>query len=61
MRHLQIVPPPSSPGKIFMSQDLIDCIHVLVRVDAVHPTLSQPYQGPYRVLRRIVNLQATPL
>ncbi|XP_045137160.1 uncharacterized protein LOC123519720 [Portunus trituberculatus] len=52
MRNLQPVQPRSSPKKIFVSQDLDTCTHVFVRVDAVQHPLSQPYQGPYRVLRR---------
>ena len=52
MSQLQPVPPRSSPRKTFVSQDLMECTHVFVRVDAVHPPLTQPYQGPYRVLRR---------
>ncbi|MPC71146.1 hypothetical protein E2C01_065416 [Portunus trituberculatus] len=47
-----ILPPRSSPGRTFVSQDLADCTHVFIRVNAVHPPLTQPYQGPYRVLRR---------
>lgn len=52
MTHLQPVPPRSSQRQTFVSQDLTDCTHVFVRVDAVHPPLTQPYQGPYRVVRR---------
>lgn len=52
MSTLQPVPPRSSQRKTFVSQDLADCTHVFIRVDAVHPPLTQPYQGPYRVLRR---------
>ena len=52
MRNLQPVQPRSSPKKTFVSQDLDTCTHVFVRVDAVQRPLSQPYQGPYRVLRR---------
>ena len=52
MRSLQPVQPRSSTKKTFVSQDLLTCTHVFVRVDAVLRPLSQPYQGPYRVLRR---------
>ncbi|MPC56461.1 hypothetical protein E2C01_050421 [Portunus trituberculatus] len=53
MSHLQPVPSHSSPTKTFVSQDLADCSHVFIRVDAVHPPLTHPpYQGPSRVLRR---------
>ena len=52
MAHLQPVPPRSSQRKTFVSQDLADCTHVFIRIDAVHPPLTQPYKGPYRFLRR---------
>ncbi|MPC34574.1 hypothetical protein E2C01_027967 [Portunus trituberculatus] len=52
MSHLQPVPPRSSPGRTFVSQDLADCTHVFIRVDAVHPPFTQPYQVSNRVLRR---------
>lgn len=52
MRSLQPVQPRSSPKKTFVNQDLDTCTHVFVRVDDVRRPLQQPYQGPYRVLRR---------
>ncbi|GBO25102.1 hypothetical protein AVEN_17272-1 [Araneus ventricosus] len=33
-------------------RDLSVCSHVFLRVDAVQPSLSQPYTGPYKVLTR---------
>ncbi|MPC46174.1 hypothetical protein E2C01_039884 [Portunus trituberculatus] len=47
----ELVPPHSLPRKTFMSQDLTDCSHVFICVDAVHRPFMQPYQGPYHVLR----------
>ena len=52
MQSLQPVQPRSSQSKTFVSQDLDSCTHVFVRVDAVHRPLTQPYQGPYKILRR---------
>lgn len=52
MANLQPVLPRSSRRKTFVSQDLTGCSHVFVRKDAVQPPLTQPYQGPCRVLRR---------
>ena len=52
MRSLQPVQPRTHPTKTFVSQDLEDCSHVFVRVDAVKRPLQQPYDGPFRVLRR---------
>ncbi|GBM04507.1 hypothetical protein AVEN_197908-1 [Araneus ventricosus] len=36
----------------FVYRDLSVCSHVFLRVDAVQPSLSQPYTGPYKVLSR---------
>lgn len=36
----------------YMQKDLNSATHVFVRVDAVQPPLSQPYRGPYRVIKR---------
>lgn len=52
MRNLQPVQPRTCPTKTFVSQDLADCSHVFVRVDAVKRPLQQPYEGPFAVLRR---------
>ena len=52
MAALQPVQPRTQPSKTFVSQDLEDCSHVFVRVDTVKRPLQQPYQGPFRVLRR---------
>lgn len=52
MASLQPVQPRTYPTKTFVSQDLEDCSHVFVRVDAVKRPLQQPYEGPFEVLRR---------
>ena len=52
MQRLQPVQPRTSPSKTFVSQDLDNCTHVFVRVDAVKKPLQQPYQGPFKVLSR---------
>lgn len=52
LQNLQPVQPRTSPSKTFVSQDLDTCSHVFVRVDAVKKPLQQPYQGPFRVIRR---------
>ena len=36
----------------FTSQDLDSCSHVFLRVDSVRRPLQQPYQGPFKILRR---------
>ncbi|GBN30781.1 hypothetical protein AVEN_173531-1 [Araneus ventricosus] len=36
----------------FVYRDLSVCSHDFLSVDAVHPSLSQPYTGPYKVLSR---------
>lgn len=37
----------------FIPRDLNDCDYVFVRVDRVHNSLHSPYEGPYKVLRRL--------
>ncbi|XP_052863818.1 uncharacterized protein LOC128270458 [Anopheles cruzii] len=36
----------------FVQKQLETCSHVFVRVGAIKPPLTQPYDGPYRVLSR---------
>ncbi|XP_062538610.1 uncharacterized protein LOC134206883 [Armigeres subalbatus] len=51
----QIRPTPTSNHArpyTFVQKDLATCTHVFVRIDAVKPPLSHPFDGPYRVLRR---------
>lgn len=51
----QIRPTPTSNHarpSTFVQKELASCTHVFVRIDAVKPPLSYPYDGPYRVLRR---------
>ncbi|XP_055543009.1 uncharacterized protein LOC129728586 [Wyeomyia smithii] len=36
----------------FVQKQLSTCSHVFVKVGAIKPSLSQPYDGPYRVIRR---------
>lgn len=38
--------------KPFVHQKLKDCSHVFLRIDAVKKPLQQPYEGPYKVLRK---------
>ncbi|XP_055542837.1 uncharacterized protein LOC129728424 [Wyeomyia smithii] len=46
--------PTSNHAKpsVFLQKDLSTCSHVFVKIGAVKPPLTQPYQGPFRVLRR---------
>ncbi|XP_066974310.1 uncharacterized protein [Macrobrachium rosenbergii] len=37
---------------IFTPPELSSATHVFVRIDAVHPPLTRPYKGPFRVLER---------
>ncbi|XP_076041912.1 uncharacterized protein LOC143025787 [Oratosquilla oratoria] len=52
MSSLQPVQPRMPSFNTFISQDLDTCTHVFIRVDAVRKPLQQPYQGPFKVLRR---------
>lgn len=38
--------------KTFIQKDLSNCTHVFIRVDAVSPPLTPPYDGPFEVLKR---------
>lgn len=40
-------------NKIYIPKDLLNCEYVFVRVDKVKPTLTPPYDGPYRVMKRL--------
>lgn len=39
-------------NKIFIHPDLLRSSHVFVRNDSIRPSLSHPYDGPYKVLQR---------
>ncbi|XP_055614541.1 uncharacterized protein LOC129760885 [Uranotaenia lowii] len=41
-----------SKQKPFVQKEMATCSHVFIRVGAIKPPLSQPFDGPYRVLRR---------
>uniref|UniRef100_A0A2M4BVJ0 Putative gypsy-29-i nvi n=1 Tax=Anopheles marajoara TaxID=58244 RepID=A0A2M4BVJ0_9DIPT len=45
---------PSNHSKpcTFVQKELKTCSHVFVRVGAIKPPLTQPYDGPYRVIKR---------
>jgi len=38
--------------KVFQHPDLQTCTHVFLRNDAVRPSLSHPYEGPFEILNR---------
>ena len=55
-RHMQTIKPPPPRAQQSHSQlhpDLAKCTHVYVRHDAVRAPLQPPYDGPFRVLKRI--------
>lgn len=50
-----IRPTPTSDHsrtKVFVHPELTVCTHVFLRTDTVKPTLTPPYQGPFRVVSR---------
>lgn len=47
-----INPPRHSKQTVFVSRDLSKCSHVFVRIDAVKKPLVQPYEGPFKVIKR---------
>ena len=52
MQKLQATPTRSVPRPTYVNQALSSCTHVFVRHDAVRKPLQQPYDGPYKVLKR---------
>ena len=55
-RHMQTIKPPPPRAQQSHSQlhpDLTKCTHVYVRHDAVRAPLQPPYDGPFRVLKRM--------
>nr|VZI40796.1 unnamed protein product [Spirometra erinaceieuropaei] len=52
MRNLRATSPRASSTTSLIPPDLDKCNYVWVRHDAVRRPLQQPYDGPYRVLRR---------
>ncbi|GBM72935.1 hypothetical protein AVEN_68509-1 [Araneus ventricosus] len=53
IKQLQATPTCNYSAKpTFVYRNLSVCSHVFLRVDAVQPSLSQPYTGPYKVLSR---------
>ncbi|GBN20567.1 Transposon Ty3-I Gag-Pol polyprotein [Araneus ventricosus] len=53
IQQLRATPTSNHSAKpTFVYKDLSVCSHVFLRVDAVQPSLSQPYTGPYKVLSR---------
>ena len=41
-----------SNSSIFIPKDLETASHAFIRIDRVRPSLSQPYEGPYKIIRR---------
>lgn len=39
-------------GNVFVQKSLQHCTHVFIRIDAVKPPLTPPYNGPYPVMKR---------
>ena len=52
MRRLAVTPTRENSRPVRLPADLFTCSHVFVRCDAVRKPLQQPYEGPFRVLRR---------
>ena len=52
MQKLQATPTRSVPRPTYVNQALSSCTHVFVRHDAVRKPLQQPYDRPYKVLKR---------
>ena len=52
----KIAPKPTSNHNTreapFIQKEIATCTHVFIRVGAIKPPLTQPYDGPYREVRR---------
>lgn len=54
MRHIIPTPPREhKQNDIFVPKSLETCSHVFVRVDKVRGPLTNPYVGPYKIIRRM--------
>lgn len=52
MQHLSATPPRSAQRSVYVHPALSTCTHVFIRHDATKKPLQQPYNGPYKVLKR---------
>lgn len=53
MEQLRPVPASNhSKEKVFIQKDLAKCTHVFIRDDKVRTAIKQPYDGPYKIIRR---------
>ena len=52
MQHLQATPTRPAQRSVYISPALSTCTHVFIRHDATRRPLQQPYNGPYKVLKR---------
>nr|XP_012151021.1 PREDICTED: uncharacterized protein K02A2.6-like [Megachile rotundata] len=41
--------------KYFIPKSLHDCTHVFIRIDVVKKPLEQPYEGPYKIVKRVTD------
>ncbi|KAM7313780.1 uncharacterized protein ISCGN_003573 [Ixodes scapularis] len=46
------LPRQQTPRKIFIHTELTTCTHVFLRRDSVRPSLTPPYDGPFKVIAR---------
>lgn len=53
MSRLRSTESRSSSAPVYMPSSLENCDHVFIRVDRVKPSLASPYEGPYRVVRKL--------
>ncbi|CAH8649684.1 unnamed protein product [Schistosoma intercalatum] len=52
MQRIKAIPPREHNNRIQLDRNLETCKFVFVRVDAVKKPLKQPYEGPYKVIKR---------
>ncbi|CAH8530229.1 unnamed protein product [Schistosoma curassoni] len=52
MQNIKAIPPREYNNRAHLDKHLETCKFVFVRVDAVKKPLKQPYEGPYKVIKR---------
>lgn len=52
MRQLRAIPTRNNMRREQIQNELFECPYVFVRVDSIKKPLQQPYDGPFRVLKR---------
>lgn len=52
-KNFRAIPTRVSSGSSYIPKTLDDCSHVFVRVDQIKKSLEAPYEGPFKVIRKL--------